>query len=87
MYGIFQNYLIILPPFCLLFKKLLGTHFSEVFVGSVGKGAHMEQNITGLEAGNKNSKQKMDYQGDGISYKRSSHPKEGVSVLSNDSVQ
>lgn len=47
----------------------------------------MEQSVgTGLETGNK-KKQKTDNQVDRISYTRSSQPKEGVSVLSDDSVQ
>lgn len=48
----------------------------------------MEQSVgTSLETGNKNNKQKTDYQEDRVSYTRSSQPREGVNVLSDDSVQ
>lgn len=48
----------------------------------------MEQSVVGLglETGNKNNKQKTDYQEERVSYTRSSQPKEGVNVL-DDSVQ
>lgn len=48
----------------------------------------MKQSVgTCLETGNNNNKQKTDYQEDRVSYTGSSQPKEGVNVLSDDSVQ
>lgn len=71
MYGISQNDLIMIPPLLwhVLFL-LLGTHLGEMFVNRISKGAHMEQSVgTSLETGNKNNKQKTDYQEDRVSYK------------------
>lgn len=48
----------------------------------------MKQSVgTFLETGNNNNKQKTDYQEDRVSYTGSNQPKEGVNVLSDDSVQ
>lgn len=48
----------------------------------------MEQSVgMSWETGSKNNKQKTDYQEDRVSYTRSSQPREGVNVFSDDSVQ
>lgn len=48
----------------------------------------MKQSVgMGLETGKDNNKQKTDYQEERVSYTRSSQPKEGVNVLSDDSIQ